>query len=32
VAILENYQQSDGSIIVPEALWSYMGGLKVLKP
>ena len=32
VAILENYQQSDGSIAVPEALWPYMGGLKVLKP
>ena len=32
VAILENYQQADGSITVPEALWPYMGGLKVLKP
>jgi len=31
VAILENYQQADGSIAVPEALWPYMGGLKVLK-
>ena len=31
VAILENYQQADGSIDVPEALWPYMGGLKVLK-
>ena len=30
VAILENYQQADGSITVPEALWPYMGGLKVL--
>jgi seryl-tRNA synthetase len=28
VAILENYQQSDGSVIVPEALVPYMGGLK----
>jgi seryl-tRNA synthetase len=26
VAILENYQQEDGSIIVPEALRKYMGG------
>ena len=25
-AILENYQQKDGSIIIPEALRSYMGG------
>ncbi len=28
VAILENYQQTDGSIIVPEALKPYMGGLE----
>jgi len=32
VAILENYQQADGSIDVPEALWPYMGGIKQLKP
>ncbi|KZN48782.1 serine--tRNA ligase [Pseudoalteromonas luteoviolacea] len=31
VAILENYQQEDGSIIVPEVLKPYMGGLEVLK-
>ena len=31
VAILENYQQADGSITVPEALWPYMGGVKQLK-
>ncbi len=30
VAILENYQQADGSIIVPEALQPYMGGLKII--
>jgi seryl-tRNA synthetase len=28
VAILENYQQRDGSIVVPEALRPYMGGLE----
>ena len=28
VAILENYQKADGSIIVPEALKPYMGGLE----
>ncbi len=28
VAILENYQQADGSITIPEALRSYMGGLE----
>ena len=27
VAVLENYQQEDGSIVVPEVLRSYMGGL-----
>lgn len=27
VAILENYQQEDGSVIIPEALRSYMGGM-----
>jgi seryl-tRNA synthetase len=27
VAILENYQQEDGSVIVPEVLRAYMGGL-----
>ncbi|PLX33547.1 MAG: serine--tRNA ligase [Hyphomicrobiales bacterium] len=30
VAVLENYQQADGSIIVPEALRPYMGGLEVI--
>ena len=30
VAILENYQNEDGSITVPEALRGYMGGLKVI--
>ena len=28
VAVLENYQQKDGSVIVPEALRPYMGGLE----
>jgi seryl-tRNA synthetase len=27
VAVLENYQQKDGSVIIPDALRSYMGGL-----
>ncbi len=27
VAVLENYQQADGSVLVPEALRPYMGGL-----
>ena len=31
VAVLENYQQADGSIEVPEALRPYMGGLSVLR-
>ncbi len=32
VAVLENYQQADGSVLVPEVLHAYMGGIKVLKP
>ena len=31
LAIMENYQQADGSIIVPEVLRPYMGGLDVIK-
>lgn len=32
VAVLENYQQRDGSVCVPEVLAPYMGGLSVLEP
>ena len=32
VAILENYQQRDGSVIIPEILRRYMDGKKVLEP
>ena len=31
VAVLENYQQADGSILIPEALKPYMGGLEKLQ-
>jgi len=31
VAILENYQQADGSVIVPEVLRPYMGGLEIIR-
>ncbi len=31
IAIMENYQQADGSIVVPEVLWPYMGGLEVIR-
>ena len=31
-AIIENYQNADGSITVPEALVPYMGGVEVIKP
>ena len=31
VAVLENYQQADGSVVVPEVLRPYMGGLSLLK-
>ena len=32
VALLENYQETDGCVNVPEVLWPYMGGVKQLKP
>ncbi len=32
VAVLENYQQKDGSVVIPEALRPYMGGLEVIEP
>jgi seryl-tRNA synthetase len=31
VAILENYQQADGSVVVPEVLRPYMSGLDIIK-
>jgi seryl-tRNA synthetase len=31
IAVMETYQQQDGSIAVPEALHTYMGGLKVIE-
>ena len=30
VAVIENYQQADGSITVPDALKPYMGGISVI--
>ena len=32
IAVMENYQQADGSIVVPDALRSYMGGLERIGP
>ncbi|OZI28497.1 serine--tRNA ligase [Bordetella genomosp. 7] len=32
VAVLENHQQADGSVLVPKVLQPYMGGLTVLQP
>jgi seryl-tRNA synthetase len=32
VAVLENHQNADGSVNVPQALRPYLGGLAVLKP
>ena len=32
VAVLENYQQEDGSVIVPDVLAPYMGGITKLEP
>jgi seryl-tRNA synthetase len=32
IAIVENYQQADGSVVVPEVLRPYMGGLVQIEP
>ena len=32
IAFLENHLQADGSVTIPEVLWPYMGGTKVLIP
>ena len=32
VAILENFQQPDGSVVIPEALRRYMGGAERIEP
>jgi seryl-tRNA synthetase len=32
VAVLENYQQTDGTVAIPEVLRPYMGGLERIVP
>ena len=32
VAIMENHQQKDGSIVIPQAMRPYMGGKEVIEP
>lgn len=32
VAVLENYQQADGSVVIPSVLLPYMGGIEKLEP
>jgi seryl-tRNA synthetase len=32
IAVLENYQQADGSVVVPEVLRPWMGGIEVIHP
>jgi seryl-tRNA synthetase len=32
IAVLENYQQADGSVVVPEVLRPWMGGVEVIEP
>jgi seryl-tRNA synthetase len=32
IAVLENYQQEDGSVVIPEALRPYMGGIERIMP
>ncbi|MBF6568882.1 MAG: serine--tRNA ligase [Candidatus Binataceae bacterium] len=32
IAVLENYQQEDGSVVIPQVLRPYMGGLEMIEP
>jgi len=32
VAVLENYQQKDGTVLIPQVLQSYMGGMELIQP
>jgi seryl-tRNA synthetase len=32
VAVLENYQQKDGSVVVPDVLRGYMNNMEVITP
>ena len=32
LALIENYQQADGSVVIPKALWPYMGGQERIVP
>ena len=32
IAVMENYQQADGSIVVPEVLRPWMGGIDIIRP
>ena len=32
LAVLENYQQADGTVLIPEVLRAYMGGLERIVP
>jgi seryl-tRNA synthetase len=32
IAVLETYQQADGSVVVPEVLRPWMGGVELIEP
>jgi seryl-tRNA synthetase len=32
IAVMENHQQADGSILIPEVLWPYMAGVERIGP
>jgi seryl-tRNA synthetase len=32
IAVMENHQQADGSVLIPEALWPYMAGIERIGP
>ena len=31
IAVLENYQNADGTVRLPEAIWPYMGGVEAIE-
>ena len=32
IAVMENHQQADGSVLIPEVLWPYMAGIERIGP
>jgi seryl-tRNA synthetase len=32
IGVIENYQRADGSVVIPDVLRPYMGGVEVIEP